>query len=510
MATAARGAAIAGSDSRASSYRPQMIPAGLRHAAWRTKPHATLAVSQAAQQSCIVALPRLSSAVSQSPARLDTVRLHTLPQRQDVLRPQANTNIERPTAARTNPAAPPPRIQRRLPSPWLLHSGAATAPLPLHAYRLHPRPHAVTLDAAIAGGASPFELVQKYTHEHIQTRLSPSAISAWNVYCALCLRFNKTPLPLTAEGLVGFMIGYVRVKGNSSASLPSEMSHLSAYTRAQRPQIAWPDFVAETGEQLSKHIHRIQTDWPAEICPAPELTYETGLARAVAYLDGLKTNLWTLQWAAILSLSHALLLRPSDIIPLDDRPVAEGTTSAFMYPRRGDFTFVEPDQASPDGELHYYNPLHKMGKHFVERRTCMPATAGLGNGAVVDARRSLHRYLDAAGYLNSPPHTPVFHYRHRDGSPRGHMSRAVILREFRSHILAPAGVPDWELMQLRSLRPGGTTDLRSAGVPTSVVHKIGKWKKEEGSMTLYDRSSRYLLKSVAPFCETLREMQRKL
>jgi hypothetical protein len=236
--------------------------------------------------------------------------------------------------------------------------------------------------------------------------------------------------------------------------------------------------------------------------PAPELTYEAGLTLAVTYLDGLKPTLWSLQWAAIISLMHALVLRPSDIIPLDDFPVAEGTTSAFAFPRRGDFDFVSPEHAPPDGELHYRNPLHKMNKRVIDYRTCVPATLGLGADAEVNAPRSLRRYLDAAGLWDAPPHAPIFFYRNHDGSPRGHMSRAAILSELRGHVLCPAGVTNWERFELRSFRPGGATDLRAAGVPANVVHKVGKWKKKAG-LAPYDRANRYMLDGVAPFRDAI-------
>jgi hypothetical protein len=88
------------------------------------------------------------------------------------------------------------------------------------------------------------------------------------------------------------------------------------------------------------------------------------------------------------------------------------------------------------------------------------------------------------------------------------MSRAVILSEFREHILAPAGVTDWQHFQLRSLRPGGTTDLREADAPPSLVRKIGKWKTKIG-MQPYDRTNKYIVKGLQPFREALVALQRR-
>ena len=401
------------------------------------------------------------------------------------------------SAAHRNPAAPAHNEPDRLPL-----AGSDSRRLPLWAHRMRPRPHATATDAALAAGESPFELARLYTQANRAARLPKSAASAWNVYVDLCTRYNRPPLPFTVDGLVGFMLGYVRVRGNSSANLSSEMSSLAAFARAQVPPLAWPDFEADSGERLGRHIERIQTDWPAEVRPAPELTYEAGLTLAVAYLDGLPPNRWSLQWSAIISLMHALVLRPSDIIPLDDFPVAEGTTSAFAFPRRGDFDFVSPEQAPPDGELHYRNALHKMNKRVIDYRTCVPATIGLGEGAIVNAPRSLRRYLEASGLWDAPPDAPVFFYRAQDGSLRGHMSRAAILSELRELILAPAGVVGWERFELRSLRPGGATDLRAAGVPSNVVHKVGKWKKK-AALAPYDRANRYMLDGVAPYRDAL-------
>ena len=318
----------------------------------------------------------------------------------------------------------------------------------------------------------------------------------------MCADYRWPALPLTVIGLVGFMIGYVRLRNNSSANLPSVVSHLKAYCLAQRPVIVWPDFLAESGETVSKHISRIQKDWPAEICPAPELMYATGLCQAIAYLDSLPQNLWTLQWSATLSLMHAIALRPSDIIPLDGLPVAEGTTSGYAFPRRGDITLLDAVAAPPHGELRFFNPLYKTAKRSVDRRRCVPATFGLGNGAVVDAVRSFRRYLDASGYTHAAPDTPIFHYRNRDGTPRGHMSRSVILKELRQHILRPAGVPEWQSTQLRSLRPGGASDLRAIGMPREVVHTVGKWASVSG-LAPYDRADRYMLHHAQPYRQAL-------
>ena len=409
----------------------------------------------------------------------------------------APLRVSRPPESYRNPAAPTHDEPDRLPP-----AGSDKGRLPLWAHRMRPRPHATATDAALAAGESPFELARLYTQANREVRLSKSALSAWSVYVDLCTRYNRPPLPLTVDGLVGFMLGYVRVRGNSSANLSSEMSSLAAFARAQVPPLTWPDFLAESGEKLVRHIERIQTDWPAEVRPAPELTYEAGLSLAVAYLNRLPPTLWSLQWSAIASLMHALVLRPSDIIPLDEFPVAEGTTSAFAFPRRGDFDFVPAEHAPPDGELHYRNALHKMNKRVIDYRTCVPATLGLGADAEVNAPRSLRTYLEAAGLWDAPPNAPIFFYRARDGSPRGRMSRSAILSELREHILAPAGVADWARFELRSFRPGGATDLRAAGVPANVVHKVGKWKKKAG-LAPYDRANRYMLDGVAPFRDAL-------
>ena len=61
---------------------------------------------------------------------------------------------------------------------------------------------------------------------------------------------------------------------------------------------------------------------------------------------------------------------------------------------------------------------------------------------------------------------------------------------------------DWQSFNLRSLRPGGATDLRAAGVPKPAVAADGKWKSTEG-LAPYDRANRYMLGEIAPFRRAL-------
>jgi integrase len=314
----------------------------------------------------------------------------------------------------------------------------------------------------------------------------------------MCYTYGKNPLPFTVTSVMAYALWYVCVRRNSSANLNSEVARLHAYARTQRPRWPWPDFTADGGDSLTSRLGKIQKTYPAEVRGAPALTLRAGLRQVIAYLDTLgPANLWALQWKAILSLKHSAILRPSEIIPLDKFPVASGTTSGFAYPRVGEFSFVSPDPpAGCAGGAQYTVALSKCQKDCFDARLCTVAVVNQLPGAVVDAARDLLAYMRAAGVLGARPDTPVFYYRNRDGSLRGHMSRAMLLREFRQHILVPAGVPEPFSFTLRSLRPGGATDFAAAGVPDSVVRKIGKWSSEHG-MVPYNRVDHHLLLSLS-------------
>jgi hypothetical protein len=71
-----------------------------------------------------------------------------------------------------------------------------------------------------------------------------------------------------------------------------------------------------------------------------------------------------------------------------------------------------------------------------------------------------------------------------------------MVKEFRELILRPAGVSKWETYTLRSLRPGGTTDLAAAGVDESVIRKIGKWSSTAGIVP-YNRLDHHLLQGLS-------------
>jgi integrase len=298
--------------------------------------------------------------------------------------------------------------------------------------------------------------------------------------------------------LVAYMLYYVCVKGNSSSNLNSQMAVFASYARVNG--ISWPDFATHGGgATITARILKIQKDWPAEVRGAPALTLRLGLARAISYLRALgPSDLWALQWIAILSLMYAMLLRPSEIIPLDKFPVAEGTVAGFAYPRLGDFSFQE------EGIL-YRVPLSKTMKSSVDYRTCTAAALDVP-GAIVNAPRDLRAYFRAAGVGGSNTETPVFFYRARDGRLTSRKSRGVLLHELRTQILAPAGVPSWQSFTLRSFRPGGATDLAAAGVPPSVIRKLGKWSSETGIVP-YDRVDHHLLRDLSAHQSALLSLQ---
>ena len=275
------------------------------------------------------------------------------------------------------------------------------------------------------------------------------------------------------------------------------MSTLSSYARANG--IPWPDFSTNgSGASLSARVTKVQKDFPSEVRGAPALTLRFGLTRVMVYLHSLGQNLWAMQWLAILSLMHSMILRPSEVIPLDRLPVAKNTRSGFAYPRLGDFLFEATG-------LLYRVALSKTMKGVVDYRTCTAAALDI-DGAPVNAPRALRSYLAAAGMLGAPADTPIFYYRARDGSHTSRLSRGALLRELRTMVLAPAGVPGWQHFTLRSLRPGGATDLASAGVPDSVIRKLGKWSSESG-IKPYDHVDHHLLRDLSSHRQSLLSLQ---
>ena len=376
-----------------------------------------------------------------------------------------------------------------------------------HFYRRAPKPHADMMARSLALGASPFDVAVQWKPLIMQERLSASSSSAWNQYTLCCASYSRSPLPLSVVKLTALMLWYVCVKMKSSANLNSELGHLHAYCDAQHPCIPWPDFAAEGGEAQTKLISRVQKSYPAEVKPAPALTLRLGLARAVRYLRSLLPNLWAQQWIAVLACMHDMILRPAEIIPTDKFPVAEGFPGGFAYPRLADFTFVSPDAGlGCAGGLQYVTAFSKTQKDLFDKRICTVAAVYQLPDAPVDAARDLRAYLAAAGLLTASPHTPVFYYRARDGSVGDRLSRASLLYELRKYILVPAGVPNALSFNLRSLRPGGATDMAAAGVPDSVVRKIGKWTAETG-MVPYNRVDHHLLQSLSKHRQALFAVQ---
>jgi len=352
--------------------------------------------------------------------------------------------------------------------------------------------------SALSTGASPFDIVEEWEREHDIARLSASAHSVWRQYNHMCNLYSHPAVPLTVTSLTAYMLYYVCVRGNSSANLNSVLATLSSYARANG--IDWPDFSAQGGgATLTARIRKVQVDWQAEVRGAPALTLRLGLGQVVAYLRSFgPEDLWALQWLAILSLMYTMLLRPSEIIPLDKFPVARGTRSGFAYPRLGDFMF---DTAG----LLYRTALSKTMKDRVDYRTCTAAAIDLA-GAVINAPRALRDYISAAGLMSASARTPVFYYRARDGSHTSRKSRGALLQELRTMILEPAGVVSWQKFTLRSFRPGGATDMAAAGIPQSVIRKLGKWSSEAGILP-YDRVDHHLLQDLSGHSHALLSLQ---
>ncbi len=368
----------------------------------------------------------------------------------------------------------------------------------LHSFRQLPREYIERTASALAGGSSPFDIAEVWEREHDLARLSASAHSVWRQYNRMCDLYGQPATPLTVTKLTAYTLYYVCVRRNSSANLNSVMSTLSSYARANG--LAWPDFSSHgSGVSMTARIQKVQLDWPAEVRGAPALTLRLGLVLALNYLRGFGLrDLWALQWLAILSIMYAMLLRPSEIIPLDKFPVAGGTRAGFAYPRLGDFLF-------DTSGLLYRTALSKTQKDRVDYRTCTGAALDLA-GAVVNAPRALRDYLSAAGLVGAVPSTPVFYYRNRDGSLSARKSRGALLQELRLMILSPAGVPGWQHFTLRSFRPGGATDLAAAGVPEAVVRKLGKWSSEAGIQP-YDRVDHHLLQDLSGHSRALLSLQ---
>ena len=190
------------------------------------------------------------------------------------------------------------------------------------------RPYIVSVRQSLRAGASPFDFAELWEKGHDAAHLSPSSESAWRQYQIMCLRYSRATLPITVTALVAYMLWYVCVKENNSANLNSEMLRLSSYCSTKG--IPWPDFLTQgSGDSLSARIAKMQKDWPSQVIGAPALTLQAGLKQAILYLKTRGRNLWALQNIAIMSTMYEMLLRPSEIIPLDHFTVAEGTTSGF-------------------------------------------------------------------------------------------------------------------------------------------------------------------------------------
>lgn len=220
-------------------------------------------------------------------------------------------------------------------SGWPFTSARPRAgPTPLHVYRLPPREYVDQTSSAIRAGTSPFDVADAWEQAHDRGRLSASARSAWNQYLSMCSEYDRSPTPICVVALVAYMLWYVCRKQNKSSNLNSELSSLHAYARASG--IQWPDFSTHgSGASMTDRITKVQKDWPSEVRGAPALTLRAGLTLAILYLRSLGPNLWALQWNAILSSMHDMILRPSEIIPLDKFPVAAGTRSGFCFPSSG-------------------------------------------------------------------------------------------------------------------------------------------------------------------------------
>ena len=187
--------------------------------------------------------------------------------------------------------------------------------MPLFLFRRPPQPQADFWASALARGASPFDVASRWEAAVDSERLSPSAISAWRQYNVMCHTYGKDPLPLSVNSIVAYALWYVCVKRNSSANLHSEIARLHAFARAQRPRLSWPDFAADGGDSQSARLDKIRKAYPAEVRGAPALTLRVGLSRAISYLRRQGSNLWAMQWIAILSSMHNMILRPCEIIP---------------------------------------------------------------------------------------------------------------------------------------------------------------------------------------------------
>jgi hypothetical protein len=376
-----------------------------------------------------------------------------------------------------------------------------------------PFPHVARAERALRLGLSPFALASAWEADHDQTRLSQTALSTWRQYTVFCESWEQDPLPLSVTSIVAFLLNYVLVRGNSSANLNSVASNLRAVVDAHR--YPWPDFSADGGDTITRRILKIQQDWPAEVVGAPALTLRGGLIQAIAYLRSFPPgDLWARQWDAILSLMHDMILRPSDIIPLDRFPSVAcdgGSPSparqgqAFAYPRLGDFIFAPPVPPCTLGGLHFRTALSKMQKDRVDYRLCTAAALEIPS-AVVNGPRAFRTYLTEARLWGKSADAPVFFYRKRDGQPGPRLSRAALLRELRGLVLSPAGVSGPQGFTLRSLRPGGATDMAAAGVPESTIRKVGKWSSTQGLLP-YNRVDHHLLSGLSQFSQPLLSLQ---
>ena len=129
-------------------------------------------------------------------------------------------------------------------------------------------------------------------------------------------------------------------------------------------------------------------------------------------------------------------------------------------------------------------------------------------GAGFDAARDTLIHMRAAGVLGALPATPVFHYRARDGSARGHMNLAALWHELRTFISSPVACRGASDFTLRSLRPGGGTDVAAAGVPAPPSAQGRQWASEHG-MVPYNRVDHYVLQGLSSHRTALLAIQQQ-
>ena len=191
---------------------------------------------------------------------------------------------------------------------------------------------------------------------------------------------------------------------------------------------------------------------------------------------------------AALSLGHQCILRPQALLLLE----------------RADLVFITPDGKQAGG-LAVRIISDKNAKKIEDKRSNVRWAINRPPWRIVNAPAAVLRHLQVNGLLSSPPETPLWQLRDpktgyckRRGGIAVRWTSTTARRQLRHDVWKAAGVPHWQSLSLRSLRPGGATDADAEGLPSNLRKATGAWKTEE-SAQLYVRQHASILGKLSKF-----------